>query len=185
MLSSTQLKNNTLFIYKDEPHKVLLYKHTHLGRGGGKIRVKVKNLKTGTVLEVNFGSNDHFDVVYLEKRTLKYLRQDGNDFLFYDEDEEEERKVPLKIIGEDAKYLTPEQKYSFSFWEEEPLEMELPYSMIVEIAECDPGVKGNSAVNLYKKAVTTGGLEIKVPLFVDIGDKVKIDTRSGEYLERA
>jgi elongation factor P len=185
MLAANELKNNTIFLFQNQPHKVLKYQHTHLGRKGANVRVKIKNLKTGAILSQNFGGKDKFEEVWLDKRKLKYLKDVGSAYLFFNPDEKQNLEVEKKAIGEDGQYLVSEKEYDFLFYEEEPLSLELPPSMVMKIAECDPGVKGDSATNLYKRAVAKNGLELKVPLFVNIGDKVRIDTRTGEYIERA
>jgi len=185
MLNATDLRKNTYFVYRGDPFRVLEYQHTHLGRGGGKTRVKIRNIKTGQLLSQNFSGSDRFEEVYLEKRSLQLIKDLGNQFLFLDPDEAENIKIDKKIVGEAEKFLTPGEKTTFLFWEDEPIDIELPLSITMEIAECEPGYKGNSTTNIYKNAVTKNGLELKVPLFVNVGDKVRVDTRTGEYLERA
>ncbi len=185
MLTANELKNGTYFLFKNQPHRVLKFNHTHLGRGGGKIRVKVRNLKTGSILNLSFTPNDRFEEIWLDKRKLKFLKDIGRELLFYDESEEENLKIEKNLLGGDIKFLDPNQETTILFWEEEPLSLDLPPAVTLEIAECDPGVKGNSAANIYKSAVAKNGLELRVPLFVNVGDKVRVDTRTGGYLERA
>ncbi len=185
MLNATQLKNNTCFLYQNQPYKVLQYKHTHLGRGGAKIRVRVKNLKTGNVLNLHFNSNDRFEEVVLEKKKMQYLYQQGDEYVFMEPETFEQISLGIQLLGQGAKFLKEGEEVNIMFWQDQPLDVDLPVSVVVEIADCDPGVKGNSATNIFKAAMTKEGLKIKVPLFVDKGDKVKIDTRTGEYVERA
>src|SRR4030042_1306786 len=154
MLNATDLRKNIYFVYKNDPYRVLDYQHTHLGRGGGKIRVRIRNLKTGGVLSVAFNSSESFDKVYLEKKPLQFIKDLGNQFLFLDPDEEENIKIDKKLVGEAEKFLTEGEKTTFLFWEDEPLDIELPLSVTMQIAECDPGYKGNSTTNIYKRAVT-------------------------------
>lgn len=185
MLSVNQLKTNVCFLYQNQPYKVVQYKHTHLGRGGAKIRVKVKNLKDGHVLGLNFSGNDRFEEVVLEKRKMQYLYQQGEEYVFMDPVSFEQINISDQVLGESAKFLKEGEEMNIMFWQDQPLDVDLPSSIVVEVAECDPGVKGNSATNMFKSAVTKEGLKIKVPLFVNQGNKVKIDTRTGEYVERA
>lgn len=185
MLSSTQLKNNTCFIHQDQPYKVLQYKHTHLGRGGANIKVKVRNLKSNNVLHLNFTANDKFEELSLEKKEMQFLYQDGGRLYFMDPKTFEQIDLDSRIIGQGIKYLKEQELINIIFWQDKVLDIDLPASIVVEIAECDPGLKGNSAVNMHKSALTKEGLKIKVPLFCQKGEKVKIDTSTGEYVERA
>jgi len=185
MLTATQLKNNTYFLYQGEILRVLKYKHTHLGRGGANIRIKARNLKTGKVRSFNFGSNDRFEEANLEKKKLQYLYQDGEKYYFMDSKTFSQHKLDKKTVGATAKFLKEGEEASVLFWQDKPLSLELPASIIVEIKSCDPNAKGNSSVNVFKNAQTKTGLNIKVPLFIKPRDKVKIDTRTGEYIARA
>lgn len=184
MLTATQLRNNTCFLYKGEPYKVLNYKHTHLSRRGADIKVKVRNLKTGKILTFNFGSNERFEEVVIRKREMQFLYQEGENFYFMDPKSFEQIEINKRLLDNSGRFLKEGELVDVLFWQEQPLGLDLPASIIGEIIECAPGVKGNSATNIFKTALTKNGLKIKVPLFVKVGDKVKIDTRSGEYIER-
>jgi len=185
MFTATQLKNNTCFLYQNQPYKVVKYKHTHLSRRGADIKVKAKNLKTGSIVNLNFGGSDRFEEVMIEKKKMQFLYGEGEDFNFMDPLSFEQMSISKKLIGDGGKFLKEGQEVNILFWQEQALNIDLPISIIVEIGHCDPGAKGNSATNIFKPAVTESGLNIKVPLFIKTGDKVKVDTRSGEYVERA
>jgi elongation factor P len=185
MLNATQLKNNVCFLYQGDPYRVLKYKHTHLSRRGADIKVKAKNLKTGAIVNFNFGSSDRFEEVIIEKKKMQFLYGDGEDFNFMDPQSFEQIKISKKLIGQGGKFLKEGQGADILFWQNEPLDLDLPSSIIVEISQCDPGVRGNSATNIFKPAMTKNGLKIKVPLFIKQGDKIKVDTKSGDYVERA
>ena len=185
MLTATQLKNNICFLYQDKPYKVLRYKHTHLSRRGADIKVKAKNLKTGSIVNLNFGSNDRFEEVGIEKKNLQYLYQENQIFYFMDPKTFEQIEIKGEMLGNQSKFLKEGQTINVLFWQDEAIGLDMPASAVVELAECDPGVKGNSATNIFKSALTKNGLKIKVPLFIKRGDRIKIDTRTGEYLERA
>lgn len=184
MLNATQLKNNICFLYQDSPYKVLQYKHTHLSRRGADIKVKAKNLKTGSIVNLNFGSNNRFEEVEIKKKNLQYLYQKDQIFYFMDPKTFEQIEINGEILGNQSKFLKEGQTINVLFWQDEVIDLDMPAAAVVELAECDPGVKGNSATNIFKSALTKNGLKIKVPLFVKKGDRVKIDTRSGEYIER-
>ena len=185
MLTATQLKNNTCFLYKNQPYKVLKYKHTHLSRRGADIKVKAKNLKAGSIVNLNFGSNDRFKEVEIKKKNLQYLYKENQIFYFMDPKTFEQIEISGVALGNHGKFLKEGQTINVLLWQNEAIDLDMPASVVVELIECDPGVKGNSATNIFKSALTKNGLKIKVPLFVKKGDKVKIDTRTGEYVERA
>jgi elongation factor P len=184
MLTATQLKNNIYFEYEKEPYRVLKYKHTHLGRGGANIRIKAKNLKTNSIKSLNFGSSDRFYEVDLQKKPMQYLYQEGNNLMFMDPDSFEQIEVDKKILGEQFRFLNEGQTVAVMFWQDKPLDIDLPIAVVLEVKESAPGIKGNSATNIFKSAVLSNGLSLKVPLFIKEGDKVKVDTRTGQYLER-
>lgn len=184
MLTATQLRNNTAFLYKGQPYRVLHYKHTHLSRRGADIKVKVKSLSSGKVLRLNFGSNDKFESVVLEKKSLQFLYQSGDEFVFMDPKSFEQVEISKKIIGQSGKFLKEGESVYVLYWQDQVLGLDLPVSVVLEVSETDPGVKGNSATNIFKNAVLINGLSLRVPLFIKVGDKVKVDTRTGEYIER-
>lgn len=185
MLESTELKTNVCFIYKKEPYKVLAYKHTHMGRGGANIKLKAKNLVTGSIINLNFGANDRFDEARIEKKKMQYLYRKQESYFFMDPKSFEQLELTAKMIGDNGAFLQEGEEIELLFWEDKPLDLNLAASVVLKVKQCDPGVKGNSVSNIYKSAVLSNGLKIKVPLFVKEGDKIKVDTRSSEYLERA
>jgi len=185
MLAATQLRNNICFLYHHQPLRVVSYKHTHLGRGGADIKVRAKNLKTGNVLNFNFSSNDRFEEVIINKKKMQYLYQQEDLYYFMDPVTFEQIELESKLIGRSGDFLKEGEEIIILFWQDQALDIDLPASIVVEIVECDPGVKGNSATNIFKNAITSSGLNLKVPLFVKVKDKIKVDTRSGEYLEKA
>jgi elongation factor P len=184
MFQATDLRNNTCFLYKGEPYRVMQYKHTHLSRRGADIKVKAKNLINGAVLNLNFGSNDRFGEVNLVKKKMQFLYQDEGNFCFMDPDNFEQIGIFKKIIGEQGKFLKEGENFNILFWEDKALGLDMPPSMVFEVVNCDPGVKGDSATNIYKNAQLINGVTLKVPLFIKVGNKIKVDTRRGEYLRK-
>jgi len=184
MLNATDLRNNTCFLYHGEPYSVLHYKHTHLGRGGANIKVKAKNLLNGAILNLNFGSNDHFEEVSLTKKKMQFLYKEGENFYFMDPESFEQTNILKKIIGDQGKFLKEGENFEILFWEEKAIDLDLPASLVFEVTKCDPGVKGNSVSNIYKNAQISNGVVLRVPLFINVGDKIKVDTRTGKYLKK-
>lgn len=195
MLNANELRNGTVF--KDETGilQVLTYEHIKMGRGSGTIKVKVKNLKTGAVTEKSFITGARVDEANVEKKKTQFLYRDGEIFYFMDPSSFEQFPLQINVIGEQAKFLKDGMEVILMVSDEEApnqnesgsgqaLGLELPNSLIYEIAETGPGEKGNSVSNVYKDAALDNGLMVKVPMFMKIGDKVKVDTRSGQYIER-
>ncbi len=163
---------------------VLNYEHVKMGRGNGIVRVKVRNLKTGSVLERTFITDAKVEEASVEKRKAQFLYKDGTSFTFMDPVSFEQFTVPANVLGESAKFLKDGIEATLIVSGEEVLGLDLPPSLTYTISETGPGEKGNSVSNVFKEAVLDNGLVVKVPMFIDIGEKVKVDTRSGEYIER-
>ena len=185
MIQVTDLKNGTTFLYNKKPCKVIKYTHTKIGRGGATIKLTSKNLISGSTEEMTFGSNQKVEEVNTIKKKLQFLYKDSSNALFMDPTTFEQVEIPLVILGDQVDYIKDGENVNVLFWNERPLSVELPPNIVLTVTETDPGVKGNSAVNIYKPAILDNGLKVKVPLFINQGDKVKIDTRTGEYVERA
>lgn len=173
------------FEHEGVPYRVTEYQHTHMSRGGGTIRVKVRDLASGRLVNLTFKSGDTIQDIDVERRELQYLYGDGEEYFFMDQRSFEQIALPSGVIGQSAPFLKEGDPVWVLFWDEKPLDIDLPASVIMEVEDCDPGEKGNSASNVYKDATLAGGLKVRVPLFINAGDRVKVDTRTGEYLERA
>jgi elongation factor P len=185
MLNATDLKNGTAFIYYGKPYQVIKYTLIKIGRGGAVVKVLVRNLETGSIEDKSFSSNLAFDEANTFKRKLQFLYKDEVNAVFMDPQNYEQVEIPLSILGEQITFLKEGESVDVLFWEEKALSVELPPKIELKVTEADPGVKGNSATNIYKPAVLENGLKIKVPLFINPGDKIRVDTRTGEYIERA
>lgn len=184
MLSVTNLKAGTIFEDRNEIFKVLSYEHIKVGRGSANIRVKVKNVRTGATFEKSFINGAKVNNVSIVTRELQFLYKDTEVAYFMDPITFEQVSVPLKTI-EDHIYLKDGQNFSLSFLDDEPLSLNLSPKMEFIVSDTGPEFRGNSATNIYKEAILENGLKTKVPLFIKVGDRVRVDTRSGEYTERA
>ena len=185
MISVTQLRSGATFEENGQPYRVLKYEHTHLSRGSGTIKIKAKNLKNGNVLNLSYKSGAMVEDVVVERRVLQYLYRDGEELVFMDPRDFEQTTVAAEVLGSQAHFLKEGEETGVFFWEQEVLDMDLPPKVTLKIVEAAPGVKGDSAANMYKSARLENGLMVKVPLFVDAGELVRVDTRTGEYVERA
>lgn len=185
MISVTDLRPGVAYEEDGNIYKVLSYEHIKLGRGSASIKIKVKNLRSGSVTDKSFINGAKVKSADLLKKKFQYLYKDTDNAYFMDEQTYEQLPVSLKILGEDALFLKEGMNVSVLIQDTEPLALELPPKMEFAIADTGPNLKGNSATNIFKEALLENGLKVKVPLFTKIGDKVMIDTRTGQYSERS
>ena len=185
MINSSDLRAGVTFLYNEKPYQVIKYSLIKQGRGGATVKVQVRNLESGAQHEIALSSNVAVDEVNTSKRTLQYLYKDAANAVFMDPKSFEQVEIPLIVLGDAVSYVKEGESVNVFFWEDKALSVELPPKVVLEVVECDPGVKGNSASNFYKPATLSNGLTIKVPLFINTGEKIRVDTRSGEYIERA
>lgn len=185
MINSTDLKNGITFLHNGKPYKVVKYNFIKMGRGGATVRVNARNLESGSVEEKTFSSNIKVEEVKTSKRVLQYLYKDEENAFFMDQQVFDQIEVPIDIISDELPFVKEGQNATILFWENKPLSIEIPPKVTMEIIDTPPGVKGNSASNIYKQAVLQNGIKIKVPLFINNGEKIIVDTRTGEYVERA
>lgn len=184
MLNVTELRNGTVFIEDGNLFQVLTYEHNKMGRGSGTIKVKVKNLKSGSTTEKSFITGARVEEANVEKKKAQYLYNDGQTYNFMDPTSFEQFSVSKEILEEAAKFLFESLEINLLVYNGEAIGVELPNNLVYEIKETGPGERGNSVSNVFKEATLNNGLVIKVPMFMKVGEKVKIDTRSGDYVER-
>lgn len=185
MIAVQDLRSGATFKLDGQPWIVIKYEHIKMGRGSATIRVKVKNLKTGATLEKSFMNSAKVEEINTQKKKMQYLYNDGKNYIFMDAGSYEQVEISKEILGPSAAFLKEGMDTIILFWDEKPLWVEMPLKMEFTITETPPGVKGNSATNMFKPATLENGYQIKVPLFINKGDKIRVDTRSGEYIERA
>lgn len=185
MISVTDLRSGAIFEENGNLFQVLSYEHIKMGRGSANIKVKVKNIRNGATTEKSFINGARVSEVFVSKKDVQYLYKDSDKAYFMDPVSFEQIEMSLKAVGEDHFYLKEGGSYNISLLEDEPLSLNLPPKMDFKVIEAGAGVKGNSATNIFKDAVLENGLKTKVPLFVDAGDLIKVDTRTGEYTAKA
>lgn len=185
MLGITDLKTGTGIVYNGDPHIVVKYEHSKLGRGGAIMRTKLKNLKTGASFDITFKGSDKFDEANLERRPCSFLYRDGASFAFMDSQSFEQFSLSADELGDKAHFLKEGVEVQVLFFEEKPVSVELPIKMDFEVTHTEPGVKGDTAQGGTKPATIETGATITVPLFVKIGDLIRVNTVEGTYVERA
>ena len=184
MISATDLRKGITFELDGDLYRVLEYQHSYIGRGSANVRVKLRNLRSGRTMERNFGTSDKFQEVRLEMRQVQFLYQDGDLYYFMDTETYEQPALPSDVLGDRVDYLKDGLIMSISMHEGEPVEIELPVTVDLEVIHTDPGVKGDTATGATKRATLETGLNVQVPLFIEEGDIVRVDTRTGEYVTR-
>ncbi|MCB5224075.1 MAG: elongation factor P [Candidatus Cloacimonadaceae bacterium] len=186
MATMADIRNGMVIEFKDDLWEVVEFLHVKPGKGPAFMRSKLKNVRTGKVVENTWRESDTFNEVRVERRKMEYLYRDGDLFVMMDSETYEQLPVDGHVVGDLEKLMLENMEISILFApNEEILGIELPVTVVQTIAECEPNVKGNTASGGGKTAYTETGLRLTVPFFVEMGDKVKIDTRSGEYIERA
>ncbi|OGY18921.1 MAG: elongation factor P [Candidatus Chisholmbacteria bacterium RIFCSPLOWO2_01_FULL_50_28] len=185
MISVTKLRVGVTFEHLGDPWRVIEYKHVHLSRGSGTITVRARNLRTGNVQTLAFRSGDRVEDISVERRLLTYLYKDGDWLVFMHPRNFEQSMVPLHGVGEGIRFVVEGQEAWVLFWEEKPLDVEIPPKVTLEVAEASPGVRGDTVAGATKDVVLITGMHLRVPLFIHKGDRVVVDTRTGKYVERA
>ena len=184
MLDATRLKSGKTFLMDGKPYKVEKYTHQKIGRGGANIKLILRNISTGDQEEKSVNPNSRFEEIDAIKKPMQYLYQDSNTATFMDPKIYEQVEIQVKPFKNELKYISEGVSVNLLFWEDKVLSIEIPPKMVMKIANTDPGVKGDTASNVYKQAELENGVKLKVPLFIKHGDKIKVDTRTGEYIER-
>ncbi len=183
-LNVTELRSGAVFKEGGNLLQVLTYEHNKTGRGSGTIRLKVKNLRNGSVVEKSFITGARVDEADVTKKKAQFLYKDGENLNFMDPTSFEQFTLPVSVAGDSARFLKDGMEITLITSGEEALGMELPLNLVYEIVETGPGERGNTVSNVFKEATLDNGLVVKVPMFMKVGEKVKVDTRYGEYVER-
>jgi elongation factor P len=184
MIDVNDLRKGVTFELDNALYKVLDYEHHKPGRGKATIRVKARNLRTGTILEKSFISGDRVQDVRLDYHNVQYLYADGELYHFMDLDTYEQPAISAEILGDSAEYLKEGLEVKLTFYTGEPLDIELPTSVDLKVVQADIAVRGDTATGVTKKVKTETGLAVQVPNFVEEGDTIRVDTRTGAYVTR-
>jgi len=185
MISSNDFRTGTSIELDGAVWRVVEFLHVKPGKGSAFVRTKLKNAKTGNIVEKTFRAGESVAQAVLEKRTMQHTYKDGEDFVFMDMETYEESSLSPDQIGDQGvKYLREEMEVNILTWNGEVLEVELPNSIVLEVTQTDPGVKGDTATGGTKPAIVETGAQVMVPLFISIGERIKIDTRNDSYLGR-
>ena len=185
MISTSQFKSGVIIKYNNDLCEIIEFQLVKMQQRQPIVSTKLKNIRTGNVLEQKFRSGDKFEDIYLEDKPIQYLYREGNKFHFMDSETYHEVVVNAELLGEKVNFLKENSDVLGRYWDEQLLSVELPASVVLKVTETEPGVRGDTAKSGTKPAKVETGATIKVPLFVNSGDQVRVDTRTGQYLERA
>lgn len=184
MIDVNELRSGVTFELDGALYRVIEYQHHKPGRGKATIRTKVRDLRTGNTIEKTFNSGDRVQDIRLDYRTAQYLYREDHLFTFMDTETYEQPTLSIETLGEAVPYLTEGLEVKLTFHGSEPLDIELPSAVDMQVTEAETGVKGDTATGATKTVTTETGLTVNVPLFVEAGDRIRVDTRTGAYVTR-
>lgn len=184
MATSNDIKNGTVILENGQLWSVVEFQHVKPGKGGAFVRTKQKNVVTGKIIDKTYNAGAKIETATVDRRDYQYLYEDGADFVFMDLADYDQITVPGNIVGDGAKFMLENQNVQIAMYEGSPLYIELPASVVLEITYTEPGLQGDRSTGGTKPATVETGAEIQVPLFLETGTKVKVDTRTGDYLGR-
>ena len=185
MATTNDLKNGMTLNIDGQLWTVVDFQHVKPGKGGAFVRTKLKNVLSGKVVDRTFNAGVKVETASVDKRDMQYLYREGEDFVFMDTQDYDQPRIPAATVGDAASYLLEEQTAVVAFNNGVPLYVELPAAVELTITQTDPGVQGDRSTGGTKPATLQTGATIQVPLFISTGEKIKVDTRTGQYLGRA
>ena len=185
MATTNDLKNGMTLNIDGQLWSIVDFQHVKPGKGGAFVRTKLKNVLSGKVVDRTFNAGVKVDVATVDRREMQYLYREGEDFVFMDTEDYDQPRVSAATVGGAANYLLEDQTVTVAFNDGNPLYVELPAAVELSVSQTDPGVQGDRSTGGTKPATLQTGVQIQVPLFITTGEKIKVDTRTGEYLGRA
>lgn len=183
-ISTADFKNGMCIVYNNKMCTIVEFQHVKPGKGGAFVRTKLRDIKTGRVVDYTFNAGTKFDTVRLEQRTMQYLYDDGADFNFMDPNTYEQMPIPHDQVGDVAKWLKESDEVTLQYAGEELISVEPQMFVELEVTETEPGFKGDTVQGSTKPATVETGATIQVPMYVNIGDVLQIDTRDGRFVKR-
>jgi elongation factor P len=183
--TTNDLKNGMTLSIDGQLWNVVDFQHVKPGKGGAFVRTRLKSVLTGKVVDRTFNAGVRVDVANVDRREMQYLYREGEDFVFMDTQDYDQPRIPADTVGDAASYLLEEQMVVVAFNDGVPLYVEMPAAVELTVSQTDPGLQGDRSTGGTKPATLQTGAQIQVPLFITAGEKIRVDTRTGEYLGRA
>jgi elongation factor P len=184
VITTAEFRNGARLELDGEPYYIVEFQHVKPGKGGAFVRTKLKGYRTGNVLDRTFRSGEKFEEPNLDERDMQFLYSTGEDFTFMDTENYEQFTYPRKQLGENTDLLKENTVVKILLYHDQPISVELPIFMELKVVEADPGIRGDTASGGTKPATVETGAVIKVPLYLEVGETIKIDTRTRAYVER-
>lgn len=184
MISTADFRNGMVIVQDTNLMEIVEFQHVKPGKGGAFVRTKLKNVLTGRVLDKTFRAGERMEEARLEEKTFEYLYNDGDLFHFMDKENYDQTPLSADQVGDKAKFLKENLDVGLLFYDGKVIALNLPITVELNVTKCDPGVQGDRSSGGNKPATLESGLNVQVPLFINEGDILKIDTRTGQYLER-
>lgn len=184
MATTADFRNGMVIDFKDDLYEIVEFLHVKPGKGGAFVRTRLKNLRTGAVLDNTFRAGEKVEEVRVEKKKMEYLYSDGNLYVMMDPETYQQIEIGPDLLGDKRFYFKENMEVTILQTDEAIIDVELPTAVELKVTDCEPGVKGNTVSGGTKNATLETGLTIQVPMFIDRGDVIKVDTRTGEYIER-
>ena len=184
MVNVNDIKNGMTIEVEGNIYTILEFQHVKPGKGAAFVKMKLKNLRTGSIIEQTFNSSTKVGKAMIEKKTMQYLYNDGANYVFMDMNDYSQIELPLSQIEEESKFLTENSEVDILYYNTEMLGINLPEKVELEVVKTEPGIKGNTATTATKEAELNTGLVVRVPLFINEGDVVIVSTKDGKYVSR-
>ncbi len=185
MITAGDFRNGVTFEMDGQVVSIIEFQHVKPGKGAAFVRTKIRNVITGAVVEKTFNPNDKYPTAFIERKDMEYLYSDGDLYYFMDNETYEQLPINASVLGDNFKFVKENMICKIMSYKGNVFGVEPPTFVELEITKTEPGVKGDTATNVTKPATLETGAEIKVPIFINEGDKIQIDTRTGEYMSRA
>ena len=185
VVSTNEFRNGMHIELDGQTWRIVEFQHVKPGKGGAFVRTKLKSLSSGSVVDKTFRAGEKFERVFTENKNMQYLYDAGDDVVFMDEETYEQISIPHADLEDELPFMQPSSSVQVLFVDGNPSGVELPSSVVLEVTDTEPGIKGDTVSNVTKPATLETGAVVQVPLFVNEGDRVKVDTRDGRYLSRA
>ncbi|MHB8840320.1 MAG: elongation factor P [Candidatus Aquicultor sp.] len=184
MISTNQFKNGMTIELEGTLFQIVEFQHVKPGKGGAFVRTKLRNFKTGGVVDKTFRAGEKVEQAMVNRRPMQYLYNDGSDYVFMDTETYEQISLPASFLQDETKFMKENMNVLIAMHEGQALGIELPTAVELEVTATDPGVKGDTASGGTKPATLETGAVVQVPLFINVGDMIKVDTRTGDYITR-
>lgn len=184
MIEAAQLRKGTVIELDGELYRVFTFQHQKIGRGGANVKTKLRHLASGAIVDRTFGSDERLKDIRLESRRVQFLYTDGEMYHFMDLETFEQPALPAEAVAEVRQYLVENMELNLAMYQGQAVEIELPTTVDLEVVDTPPGFKGNTASGSTKPATLANGMRVNVPYFIEAGDLIRVDTRTGEYVTR-